>query len=407
MQKPKDFSNLFLDMNAFFASVEQQVQPPLREKPICIAPYIGNTGCCIAKSYEAKKYGIQTGILVGEARKLCPQIIILESRPELYIFYHRQIIKVLENFSPFVNVLSIDEFNLKLTGLDQNREAAIKMAIDLKKAIWGKVGDYLTCSIGIGPNRWLAKVAGELKKPDGLVVLTLEELPALYQSLELTDLPGINIRMACQLRKRKIKTPFDFRRQPLGNLSRWFGHPGKVWFYRLRGYEVDDIQPVTKSIGHQHVLAPKYRTIPAARRVLVKMAQKCGQRLRVKNLWAGGVAIFIRFLTGSTWSKNSRTDLINDSQNIQRIVLSLYDSCWVKKPPLMVAVTLFNLYQAKGEQISLFSDIKKSRKISQILDEINDKYGADTIYPASMFDTLDAAPNRIPFGSPERFSARG
>src|SRR3990167_5849513 len=175
MRQPINYSNLFLDMNAFFASVEQQVQPSYRSRPICVAPYTGNTGCCIAKSYEAKGFGVQTGVSVGEAKKLCPQILILESRPELYMFYHREIVKVLESFSPFVQVLSIDEFNIRLTGLDQTYEAAVKMADDIKKTIRERVGDYLYCSVGIGPNRWLAKVAGELKKPDGLVVLILKE----------------------------------------------------------------------------------------------------------------------------------------------------------------------------------------------------------------------------------------
>ena len=403
MQKPQDFSNLFLDMNAFFASVEQQVQPPLRGKPICIAPYTGDTGCCIAKSYEAKAFGVGTGHLVGEAKKNCPQILIIESRPELYLFYHREIVKVLESFSPFLRVLSIDEFNINLTGLDQNREAAIKMAHNIKQSIRKKVGDYLSCSIGVGPNSWLSKVAGELKKPDGLVLMTFKELPALYQSLKLTDLPGINNRMAAHLRYRKIKTPFDFYNQPLNNLSRWFGHPGRVWYYRLRGYEVDTIEPATKSIGHQHVLAPKYRNKIAARKVISKMAEKCAVRLRAKGLWAGGLAIFVGFFEGPPYHHNINIDLVSDSKSIQRVALKLYDDCRIDRSPFRLAITLFNLQQTRGEQISLFNDIEKSRQISKAIDEINDRYGADTIYPASMFGTEDAAPNRIPFGSPEKF----
>lgn len=404
MRPPKDFSNLFLDMNSFFASVEQQVQPPLRDKPICVAPYTGDTGCCIAKSYAAKAFGVATGHLVGEAKKICPAILIIESRPELYMFYHRQIVKVLESFSPFVRTLSIDEFNLNLNGLDQNREAAIKIAGGLKKTIRERVGDYLSCSVGVGPNSWLSKVAGELKKPDGLTVLTLEELPALYRTLELTDLPGINVRMAAHLRHRKIKTPFDFFNQSLNNLSRWFGHPGRVWYHRLRGFEVDETTPATKSIGHQHVLAPAYRDKNAARRVLAKMAQKCGTRLRAKNLWASGVAVFVGFFDGPPYHRSLNTDIIADGQSIQRIVLKLYDECQTDRPPFRIAVTLFNLQQIRGEQISLFSDLEKSRKLSQVLDSINDKFGAETIFPASMFGLdSDAAPNRIPFGSPERF----
>jgi len=230
----------------------------------------------------------------------------------------------------------------------------------------------------------------------------LEELGVWYRSLDLMDLPGINVAMARQLHHRKIKTPFDFYLQPLFNLSRWFGHPGRVWFYRLRGFETDEIEPATKSIGHQHVLAPEYRTIAAARRVLVKLAEKCAQRLRAKNLWTGGVSLGIKFLNGPFWEKNAATDLVADSQNIQRIALSLYDACPIQKPPLRIAVTLFNLTQVRGEQISLFSKIEKSRRLSQMMDEINDKYGPETIYPASMFGASEAAPTRIPFGNPAR-----
>lgn len=400
MQPPKDFSDLFLDMNAFFASVEQQVQPTLRGKPIGIAPYTGNTGCVIAKSYEAKTFGVGTGTSVGEAKKICPQIIILESRPELYMFYHREIRKVLESFSPFLKVLSVDEFNIKLTGLDQNRASAVKMAQNIKKEILEKVGDYLFCSVGIAPNAWLSKVAGELKKPNGLVVLTLEELPALYRTLSLLDLPGINFGMARQLKQKHIQTPFDFYNSSLFNLSRWFGHPGRVWFYKLKGYEIGEMQSATKSIGHQHVLAPKYRSISAARTVLVKLAQKCAARLRAKNLFSGGVAVYIKFLEGRHWGRNISIDLVSDSFNIQRIALSLYDACKISGRPLRIAITLFNLKKVSNTQISLFSEIEKSRKLSKTLDEINDKYGSETIYPASMFKTGDAAPSRIPFGPP-------
>lgn len=399
MQTPIDYSNLFLDMNAFFASVEQQVQPNLRGQPICVAPYTGNTGCCIAKSYEAKAYGV--GITsVGDARKLCPQIKIIESRPELYIFYHKQILKVLESFSPFVEVKSVDEFNIKLTGTDRKIENAINMAKNLKKTITEQVGDYLKCSIGISSSPWLAKLAGESKKPDGLVMLKLEELPDFYKNLELTDLPGINTKMEYQLHQKGIKNLLHFYSQPLTNLSLWFGHPGRIWYYRLRGYEIDTSITEIKSIGHSHVLAPKYRNKFAARRVLVKLTEKCAARLRTKNLWSSGVSLSISTLGGGSMIKNKTTDLVQDSQSIQKAVLSLYDSFKIQSPPLRLAVTLFNLKKIQNEQISLFSDIEKSKKISRTLDKINDKFGDETIYPASMFGTSDAAPDRIPFGPP-------
>jgi len=401
MQKPTNYSNLFLDMNAFFASVEQQVQPALRGKPICVAPYTGNTGCCIARSYEAKKYGISI-CSVAEAKRLCPQIKIVESRPELYVFYHRQILKVLESFSPYVEVKSVDEFNIRLTGSDRNPAIARKMAVGLKRKIAEEVGDYLKCSIGISSSFWLSKVAGESKKPDGLVFLPLEDLREFYSKLELKDLPGINIRMERQFNRRCIMTVLDLFDQPLTNLSAWFNHAGKMWYYRLRGYEIDEKKSATKSVGHSHVLAPEYRTPLLARRVLAKMAEKCAVRLRSKNLWAGSVAIYVSYLGRGGIYKYMNTDLVCDTRSIQRAALSLYDKSKITKPPLKIAVTLFNLKQMHNEQISLFRDIEKSKRVSKVLDEINDKYGVDTVYPASMFGMNEAAPDRIPFGDPGR-----
>lgn len=402
MQAPHDFSNLFLDMNAFFAAVEQQVQPKYRGKPICIAPYTGNTGCCIAKSYAAKAYGVATGFSVGDAKKACPKLIVLESRPELYMFYHREILRVLESFTPFLKVLSVDEFNIKLRGSDQNRTKAILMAKNLKATILDKVGDYLTCSVGIGPNAWLSKVAGELKKPDGLTIVTQKELISLYKKLKLTDLPGINFAMEHRLRQKNINTSLDFFNESLVNLSRYFGHPGRLWFYRLRGFEVDEFSSPTKSIGHQHVLAPKYRNKLYARRVLSKMAAKCSHRLRGKRLAARGIAIYIGFWGAPSWRKNITTSPLSDSSSIQKLVLKIYDECPFSFNPFRLGVTLFNLMPNESRQIALFREVEKSLQTSIAIDKINDKFGPETIHPASMCEVDDAAPNRIPFGNPER-----
>lgn len=390
-------------MNAFFASVEQQVRPELRGQPICIAPYVGDTGCCIARSYEAKKYGI--GIMrVGEAKKLCPQIKVIKARPELYVFYHRQILKVLENLNPFVEVRSIDEFNLRLTGLDRNRQQALELAQRLKKTITEQVGDYLKCSIGISSSPWLAKVAGEYKKPDGLVALPLAKIPDLYQRLKLTDLPGINLRMEIQLNRNKIKTTSDFFNASLSDLSAWFGHPGRAWYFRLRGWELDEVTFATKSVGHSHVLAPEFRTRSSARRVLSKMAEKCAKRLRSKELWTNAVRVSVSFLGGGGICEYVKTSLVCDSKSIRLAALLLYDKAQINKAPLKVSVTLFDLKQMSRAPISLFKDIEKSRQISETLDQINDRFGDDTIYSGAQFDTEDAAPNRIPFGDPGRLN---
>jgi DNA polymerase-4 len=251
---------------------------------------------------------------------------------------------------------------------------------------------------------WLAKVAGEIEKPNGLIALPLFRLPELYRKLKLTDLPGLNFRMERQLNFRKINSAADFFNSSLSDLSLWFGHPGRLWYYRLRGYEVDEIKTNTKSVGHSHVLSPEFRNRVSARRVLAKMAEKCAKRLRAKNLWSSGLGLSITFLEGGYYSRHLKTNLVCDSKSVRQAAMKLYDECTINKIPLKVSVTLLDLKQMHYQPISLFKDLEKSRQISQTLDKINDRYGDQTIYSAAEFDTLEAAPNRIPFGNPERLN---
>jgi DNA polymerase-4 len=206
--------------------------------------------------------------------------------------------------------------------------------------------------------------------------------------------------MERQLNSRKIRTAWDFYNSSLSDLSVWFGHPGRAWYYRLRGWELDEIASVTKSVGHSHVLAPEFRNSISARRVLSKMDEKCAKRLRAKNRWTSAIHISISFLGSGGESKYIKTNLICDSKSIRRAALYLYDRARINKPPLKISVTLFNLKQMQCEPISLFADIEKSKQISQTLDQINDRYGDDTIYCAAQFGTDEAAPDRIPFGPP-------
>lgn len=397
-QRPRDYSVLFLDMNAYFASVEQQVQPPLRDKPVGIAPYTGGTGCIIARSYEAKEWGIKVGDLVREAKNKCPKIQIIEARPALYQLYHKEILKVLECHSPYISPLSIDEFLIRLTGSDANKNQALYMAQNIKNDLKA-VGDFLTCSIGIGPNYFLAKVTGESKKPDGLTVVALKDLHTFYDDLKLRDLPGINHRMEFQLSRRGIYKVSDFFKLDLVTISKMFGHPGKAWFYRLRGYEVDNFAIKNKTCGHSHVLPPELRTKEKACAAIKKLVQKTGYRLRKQNLWASGVAVSIHFLKSGGYAQGKRTNLFNDTYTFNKEIDQLLKKCpW--RDPLYISVTAFGLVQNCPEQISIFPEIERSKKISQALDQINDIFGANTIFPASVFEAKSSAPDRIPFGIP-------
>jgi len=398
LRKIEDYQKLFLDMDSFFASVEQQVQPGLRKKPVGIAPYTGDTGCIISSSKLAKRLGVKTGMSVGEARKVCPDIVVIESRPALYYLYHKEIVKILESFSPFLKVLSIDEMTILLGPTERNRKKAKQIALKIKRVLKERVGDFLTCSIGVGPNQFLAKLAGELGKPDGLVFVAKSELPQFYQKLDLLDLPGINERMKEILHCGGIKTPLAFYQASQAQLVQLLNHPGKAWYLRLRGFEVDDYKTKTVSIGHSFVLPPKYRSKDGVRKVVIKLACKIGCRLRRQKLLAKGLSLSVQFSDGLA-RRFINTAPFSDTHTLIRQALHLFNQIDFKTIPFGVYLVAFKLSKNQGYH-SLFPQFQKMSQLSQVIDRINDKYGPETIYFAEIEGAEDVAPDRIPFGRP-------
>ncbi|MCX6812355.1 MAG: hypothetical protein NTW79_01900 [Candidatus Berkelbacteria bacterium] len=432
LNSPIDFQTLFLDMNSFFASVEQQVQPKLRGVPVGVAPYIGGSGCIIAASREAKLAGIKTGSLVREAKKIYPKIKIIESRPALYLIYHKEIKKVIESFSPYFQPLSIDEFIIHLTPREQNFATAMKLGADIKDKIRENVGDFLTSSVGIGPSRFLAKMAGERKKPDGLTIVKLSGLEKFYADLKLTDLTGINHQLEFRLGSFGINSPLDFFQADIPRLRQILGHAGRLWFYRLRGFEVDNVQSPTKTVGHSHVLAPEFRNRAGAEAVIRKLIYKAASRLRAGKFLAAGISVSVSFHDASGFHQSKKVPPFSDTKSFIDHVFEILKNCrWCSgchceersnldfkrlpraeknigsrndnaRPltPSYVSVSAFNLSSSHEIQLSIFKDIEKSRQISEAMDKIDDQFGVGFVHPASVFSAKDSAPDRIPFGKP-------
>ena len=396
---PKDFRVLFLDMNSFFASVEQQVRPELRGKPIGVAPFTGDSGCIIAASREAKAEGIKIG-RIGEAKKLCPRLQIVESRPALYMIYHKEIKRVIESFTPYYKPLSIDEFAIYLTAQDQSYERSLKLGMDLKRAIKERVGDFLTCSVGIGPNVFLAKMAGERKKPDGLTIVQLSGLKNFYSSLKLLDITGINYHLEARLKNKKVDSPADLFNLGVAQLRAILGHPGRLWYFRLRGYEVDDFVVKNKTVGHSHVLPPEFRSVSGATTVIQKLIYKIGKRLRGEQYSACGISLVISFSNHQHFSVAKRVDRFCDDNTLSSHIKEILKKCRWSGQPIYVAVSTFDLVQNCADQISIFPEKEKQNSISRTVDKINDSFGTGTIFPASMHGARDSAPDRISFGSP-------
>ncbi|MCH8825117.1 MAG: DNA polymerase [Planctomycetes bacterium] len=392
-------SSLFLDMNAYFASCEQQLRPYLRNCPIAVVPMIANTTCCIAASYEAKKFGIKTGTGVREAKQLCPELKIVKARPEKYVEIHNQIIEAVELCMPVTTVCSIDELYCKLMGIERHPDNAIKLAKQIKKTIYDRVGPYLKCSVGIGPNKFLSKVATNMQKPDGLVVIQEHELPEKLYSLDLSDIPGIGRSMLRRLNKRDITTM-----QQLCALSQddfkqiWESVVGIDMWKVLQGQDVTEPPLRRKSVGHSHVLPPRLRTDDAAFAVIAKLIHKAAVRLRRLDYWAGQMYVRVIYDNGQRWKVRASLGLCKDTVSM----LEAFSLLWENRPtntskPFQVGIVLTNLLHEKSVSIPLYEGQKKRLQIAYVVDRINEKLGLNSIYYGCIQHSLKEAPTRIAF----------
>jgi DNA polymerase-4 len=203
---PDRFSFLHIDLNSFFASVEQQLHPEYRGRPLAVVPTMADTTCCIAASYEAKTLGIKTGTQVAKAKEICPDIILVAGDHAEYAKYSHRIAEAVELACPVSHTPSIDEMVCQLMGREQEPPRARKIALEIKQSIYKNVGVALRCSIGMAPNRYLAKIASDMQKPDGLIGLLPSQLPRAIAHLELRDLPGVGARTEARLNAKGITT---------------------------------------------------------------------------------------------------------------------------------------------------------------------------------------------------------
>ena len=203
--------SLLVDFNSYFASVEQQAEPSLRGRPLGVVPMLADTTVCIAASVEAKRFGVKTGTKVGDAKKLCPEMVFVVARHELYIDYHHRAVAAVDTVAPVRAVLSIDEMDCELTGRWREPARALDIARKVKAVLREKVGEYLRTSIGIGPNTFIAKTASDMVKPDGLVLIDEDELPQRLFGLKVRDLSGIGKQMEKRLAEVEGRLEFAER----------------------------------------------------------------------------------------------------------------------------------------------------------------------------------------------------
>jgi len=412
---------LFLDLNSYFASVEQELRPELRNRPIAVVPVMADTTCAIAASYEAKAFGVRTGTQVGEAKRMCPGIELVEARHELYVQYHHRVVEAVERCVPVSAVMSIDEMAASLMGREQPLMAALDLARRVKESIREHAGATLRCSIGLAPNRYLSKIASDMEKPDGLVALTPDILEAALSGLTLRDLPGVGARMEKRLHDCGIRTMpqvLALGREQMNDV--WGGVNGEKLWHWLRGEDFNDPElEHQKSISQSHVLPPELRTHEGCYAVAHKLLHKAAMRLRSARLWTTNVTLTIKFAVAKADAKRlhnsgipqagwSHGTTVIECQDNQTLVESL-QKLWALRPqdanhqkPFYVGVWLGNLVPDHLHTLSLFSGLEaesKRTRLSSTMDALNHKYGIDTLMPASMLLAKAAAPTRIAFTS--------
>jgi len=392
---------LLLDLNSYFASVEQQLNPKLRGKPVAIVPVMADTTSCIAASYEAKKFGVKTGTFVKDAKNMCPGIIFIEGNHENYIKIHHQIVEAVEKCIPVHAVLSIDEMAAKLMGSERKIENAIKIVQKIKATLARDVGEYLKCSVGLAPNRFLAKVASDMQKPDGLVILKKSELPHSLYSLKLRDMPGIGGQMEKRLNRYGIHSM-----EQLCNLSEqdmrliWNGINGERFYSWLRGIDIALPEGETGSIGHSHVLSPELRTRDSAWVVAQKLLHKAAARLRKAALWTCSMSLSVRFLdTEEKYKTHLSMIECQDDITLKETLGKMWQGIPKGKHydrPMKVSIVLSNLIPDACHNFSLFSSPRREN-LAHAIDHINAKYGKNTVYFSSLQKFQAAAPTRIAF----------
>jgi DNA polymerase-4 len=441
------FTFLHIDLNSFFASVEQQLHPEYRGKPVGVCGTMADTGALIAASYEAKALGVKTLTKVGEARRLIPDIILVDGSHAKYAEFSHNIAKAVERICPVAHTPSIDEMVCQLIGRERHPPNARQIALDIKQAIKDDVGETLRCSIGMAPNRYLAKIASDMQKPNGLIGLLPSQLPRAIAHLELRDLPGVGARTEARLAAKGINTmPQLLALDRNGMHALWDSVWGDRLYHWLRGGDTgDDGAPVPsevqKSLGHSHVLAPELRTPHGAWAVAHKLLHKAAMRLRMEHFHTASLAVTVKYslnrdqahalgapssptasssakvgmydtppalkvkkhtsgITQTGWGMEARFRPCHDTLTL----LEALQGCWKQQPtgpeyqkPFFVGVTLRNLVPDDDVQTMLFEEPGNRSQLSSTMDKLNLKYGHTTLHFAGMLPARESAPTRIAF----------
>ena len=392
---------LYIDLNSCFATIEQQCRPMLRNRPVAITNRLVKNSCIIAASYEAKAMGVKVGMRTREAEALCPNLIYAETEPSKYIFVHEKLRRIMADYSPVVVMKSIDEGVIDLSQAPAHiyERSRYELGHEIKQRLKDEIGCYMRCNVGIASNRFLAKLAGELHKPDGLDEITPDNQREIFATLKLTDLPGINVRMEARLNAVGIFTPLQFLDADEMTLVKLVckSIDGHKWYLRLRGIEVDDLTSDIKTIGRQYVMDGRLTRDETEARIL-HLAEDVGYRLRSKSLYARGIYLWVFGYDNIQYHRQIiLREAINTDQDLTRIARQLFRE--LPAPVRIAGITLYKLQVQPDPQLCLDQAEKDAKNaICAATDKINLRFGARKIHSADTLGT-EQVRCKIPFGS--------
>lgn len=391
---------MHIDLNSCFATIEQQANRSLRGRPIAVAAYNSPGGCILAPSVEAKKLGVKTGMRVGEGKLLCPDLIVLGPDPPKYRFVHLKLKEIVTRYTPDAFPKSIDEFVLDLEGCPAFKMGMRQIAQDIKSDIKKEAGDFITVSIGIAPNRFLAKTASGLHKPDGLDEINKDNFKEIYQQLSLQDLCGIAQNNTVRLAGAGIYSVTDFYNADVSVLKRAFHSiGGYYWYLRLRGWEIDSIEFGRKSFGNSYALPKPLSKPDELSPILSKLTEKMCFRLRTAGFKARGVGIFINYRNGNFWHKTRLMgDFMYESGDFFKAAYRILCSSPYGESVRVLAVCCFGLVKSSIVQPDLFGVQEKKFNLANSVDSINSRWGSFVLGPASLLLCKENVKDRIAFG---------
>ncbi len=395
---------MHIDLNSCFATVEQQARPMLRGRPVAIVNRKTEHTMIITASYEAKAKGVKLGMRFRDAKKLCPDLIGLESDPPKYRYVYHKLMEIMKCYSPHVRMKSIDEGVIDFAlspAIIRNRDL-VEIGQEIKQRLRDEIGTAMRCNVGIAPNRFLAKMAASLHKPDGLDVITHENLRAVYGTLELTDLTGIAQANERRLNQVGILTPLQFLDADPETLHKvvFKSITGLQWHQRLRGWEVDDSDSDIKSCGRQYVLERNDLSRQEIAQRLHHLVESVGAKLRSQGKVARGVSLYVQTYKWGSWKDHELAPLpFYSDAAIWAIAKRIFVAAPAKGIK-MISVTCYHLGDGLGDQLSLFGDaLAREQAIVGAADDINGRYGDRTIHSADTLSTGMYGQPKIPFGS--------